>query len=105
MNSHLIFDIVSAVVSLAWIFIGLLIRANLSDIKIAQMKMKAELIQGQTDLRENFSKKMSDTDQKLAVHIAEDEKQFEFLNRMVNEIRAWVTKLLDNQAHKGSRGS
>jgi uncharacterized membrane-anchored protein YhcB (DUF1043 family) len=93
-DSHTVFDIISAGVTIGWLIVGLLIKNSLGEIKLHQEENKAELIRQQQEVKDDlsakhtelvskqndiltdFNQKHAENKQDLAVHIAEDRGSF-----------------------------
>ena len=104
-DSHLVFDIISAGVTIGWLVVGLLIKNNLKDIQLTQEKNKAELLEhqnqvaedlnekhaalmtGQHALQTDFDRKHAANQQGLAVHQAQDDGKFDGIKQSLVEIK------------------
>lgn len=86
-DTHLVFDLISAGVTVGWLIVGLLIKAKLGDISLAQSNDKADLLKNQNEVKEQLISQQakvkeelvlenSTTRQAIAVHTAEDEGRF-----------------------------
>ena len=102
-DSHLVFDIISAGVTIGWLVVGLLIKNNLKDIQLTQEKNKAELLEhqnqvaedlnekhaalmtGQHALQTDFDRKHAANQQGLAVHQAQDDGKFDGIKQNLVE--------------------
>jgi hypothetical protein len=85
-DSHLVFEIISAGVSVGFFVVGLLIKQSLSDIKLAQADDKAELLAHQVQVKDALTRDQWENKQALAVHVARDEEQFEGIGRTLRRI-------------------
>jgi hypothetical protein len=88
-TQRLVFDIFSVISSLGVLgcfVVGLMIRNALSEIRINQEKDKGEM-------RLDFQNKHSENQRGLAVHVAEDSKQFEGIGRTLNRMEGKIDTL------------
>lgn len=110
-DSHLIFDIISACVTVGWLIVGLLIKNQLGDIKLHQEENKAELVRQQQDVKDDlgdkhtelvktqneiltdFNKKHAENKQDLAVHIVEDRGSFATLTQAQSAMTVTLARI------------
>ena len=57
-------------------YVGMLIKTSLGDIKLEQAAAKADLLKGQTEVKEEFEKKHAENTKAIEVHTAEDKGHF-----------------------------
>lgn len=100
-DTHLVFDIILALVSVGWLIIGLLIKSALGDIRLAQASDKAELIEHQHEIKEELNRKHAENTQSIAVHQAEDTQRFDAISRTLTRMDAKLDKISNgNGGHK-----
>lgn len=57
-------------------YVGMLIKTSLAEIKIEQAIAKADLLKGQTEMKEEFDAKHAENTKTIEVHTAEDKGHF-----------------------------
>ena len=57
-------------------YVGMLIKTSLGDIKLEQAAAKADLLKGQTEMKEEFDEKHAENTKAIEVHTAEDKGHF-----------------------------
>jgi hypothetical protein len=98
-DTHLIFDIVSAAVTVGWLIVGLAIKNSLADIKLTQAQDKADLVEKQTEIKEDLNEKHAENTQTLAVHLAEDTQQFSAISRTLARMDNKLDKVVNWRSH------
>jgi hypothetical protein len=71
-----VFHMAIALGTLAVAWVGLAIKAALGKIALTQAQDKAELVEHQTQIKEDLNRKHAENSQNLAVHTAEDRAIF-----------------------------
>jgi hypothetical protein len=82
---------VTAMCALA--FIGTKIKDAVKDVRLEQMTVKAELLRQQNEMRNAIDVRHSETRERLAVHIAEDEARFDGISRTLLRIDGKLDEL------------
>ena len=70
---HMLFDIVSPIVIVAWVVVGLMIKGSLSTLHNRLAIDKADLVKNQTDVKEALVNSQAKLGTSLEVHVAKDE--------------------------------
>lgn len=67
-------------------YIGLRIQDAVGKIRLEQAEVKAELLKGQVQMREDFDAKHAENAQKIAVHDASDAQKFDAIKSTLERI-------------------
>lgn len=78
-------------------YLGLRIQNAVGEIRLEQSRVKAELVDGQTRLREDFDEKHAENSQNIAVHEASDIQKFEAIKNTLERIER---KIDNGHAHR-----
>jgi hypothetical protein len=121
-DPHVIFEAISACVTVAWLVVSLFIKNSLADIKLTQEKVKAELLASQVNvkeqlemkyveskeelqrkhveilaaqnsIKEELSRKDHENSQSIAVHTAEDNLRFATIDRSQLDLKDTLVRI------------
>jgi hypothetical protein len=73
---HAILEVGTPAVLCLIAFVGMLIKTALADIKLEQAAAKADLLKGQTEMKQEFDAKHAENTKTIEVHSASDEGHF-----------------------------
>lgn len=101
---HIILDIVSALAIAMVSYIGLLIRSQLSSIRLTQAEDKADLVRNQNEVKEELTTHQngvkdeltahySELKRDVAVHVRQDEVIFAGINQTLGRFEAKLDRL------------
>ena len=99
-NIHIIIDVVTPIFILASVYVGLMIRVSLGEIRLTQEASKAELLAHQNEVKDDLTRHNAELKadgaelrQEIAVHVARDEEKFDAISRTLTRMDGKLDKL------------
>ena len=81
-----VFDVITFIGVVGGAWAGLLIKNALFEMKNDQANVRADLVQSQTEIKEQLTERHTEVVRELSMHMVRDEEQFKVINHSLSRI-------------------